>query len=453
MAQTPCDGGMAGIYPCNGLDLQSHLDLNDLNASSGNDSWGWTDPQDGTEYALVGLDNGTAFIDISDPINPIYLGKLPTHTDPSLWRDIKVYGNYAFVVSEASSHGMQVFDLTRLRNVTNPPEIFTEDAHYNGFGHCHNLVINEDTGYAYAVGTSTFGGGPHFINIQDPLNPVAAGGFSNDNYCHDAQVVTYSGPDSDYTGQEVFIGANEDRVSIVDVTNKNNPQGISIGFYSNAAYTHQGWLTEDQRYYILGDELDESFFGFNTRTIIFDLLDLDNPQVLFEYEGQTEAIDHNGYVVGDNFYLASYRAGIRVMDISDIANSNMSEVKYFDTYPNNNGADFDGVWNVYPYFESGNILISDLDRGFFLVTDPDLTIKDETASTFGVYPNPAKTTVTVASKTEPITQIEIYNVLGQKVINKLFSENYLETLDVSALSSGMYVMKINSLTTKRLLID
>ena len=89
--QLPCDNGLAGNFPCSGYDLMGQFDLNDLNAGSGNDSWGWTDPLDGKEYAIVGLNNGTAFIDISQPANPVYLGKLPTHTTNSLWRDIKVY--------------------------------------------------------------------------------------------------------------------------------------------------------------------------------------------------------------------------------------------------------------------------------------------------------------------------------------------------------------------------
>ncbi|MBT3872606.1 MAG: choice-of-anchor B family protein, partial [Flavobacteriaceae bacterium] len=165
-AQTPCENGYALNYPCDGYDLQSHISLAEMGASDGNDSWGWTDPNTGTEYALVGLNNGTAFIDLSDPINPVYLGKLPTHTSPSIWRDIKVYQNHAFVVSEAGGHGMQVFDLTRLRDVPNPPETFTEDAHYSGFGGSHNIVINEETGFAFSVGDDTFGGGAHFINIQ-----------------------------------------------------------------------------------------------------------------------------------------------------------------------------------------------------------------------------------------------------------------------------------------------
>src|SRR5690606_20218176 len=100
---------------------------NQMGASGGNDIWGWTDPETEKEYALMGLNNGTAFVDVSDPVNPVYLGKLPTHTQSSLWRDIKVYADHAFVVSEASGHGMQVFDLTRLRGVTSP-QTFTVDA-------------------------------------------------------------------------------------------------------------------------------------------------------------------------------------------------------------------------------------------------------------------------------------------------------------------------------------
>ncbi len=452
-AQTPCENGTAGQYPCNGLDLMSRISLSTFGTDRGNDSWGWTDPQDGKEYAIMGLGNGTAFVDISDPVNPVYLGKLPTHTDSSTWRDIKVYNNYAFVVSEASGHGMQVFDLTRLRNVSNPPETFSEDAHYGGFGHCHNIVINEETGYAYAVGTSTYGGGPHFVNIQNPLSPVGAGGFGGDNYCHDAQVVIYDGPDADYAGREIFFGSNEDRVSIVDVTDKNNPISISNGFYGSVDYTHQGWLTDDKHYFIIGDELDESSFGFNTRTIIFDVSDLDNPVVHFEYEADVAAIDHNGYVVGNDFYLSSYRAGLRILDISDIENKNMVETKFFDTYPGSNSANFDGAWSVYPYFASGNIVISDINRGLFIVRDHLLGTNDNSISDFMIAPNPAKELVTINSKTEPLTKVAIFNILGQKVMDLNFADSLSENIDISKLQSGMYLVKINSTTTKRLLID
>ncbi|MDH7446270.1 choice-of-anchor B family protein [Aquimarina sp. 2201CG14-23] len=368
-----CVNGIAGgIYPCNRYDLVSKISLNTMGASAGNDSWGWTDPSDNKEYAIIGLNNGTAFIDISTPENPVYLGKIPTATVNSSWRDVKVYQNHAFIVSEASNHGMQVFDLTRLRNVTNPPQTFTADTRYTGFGNAHNIVINEDTGFAYAVGTSTFGGGPHFVNIQNPISPVAAGGFvssGGDAYSHDAQVVTYTGPDTDYTGREILIGSNQIEIVIADITDKDNPQTISTISYSNVGYTHQGWFTEDQRFFLLGDELDEQQVGFNTRTIVFDLEDLDSPKFHMNYSGPTPAIDHNGYIKGNKFYLANYRAGLRIIDISNISNRSMSEIGFFDTLPSNNGAGFNGVWNVYPYFESGNIVISDIESGFLLVKE------------------------------------------------------------------------------------
>ncbi|MDB9993157.1 choice-of-anchor B family protein [Flavobacteriaceae bacterium] len=377
IGQTPCLNGMAGDYPCNGYDLQSFIPFSTFDAESGNDSWGWTDPQDGTEYALMGLNNGTVFIDISDPVNPVYLGKLPTHTTPTTWRDVKVYNNYAFIVSEASNHGMQVFDLTRLRNVANPPETFTEDAHYDGFGNSHNIVINEDTGYAYSVGDNTYSGGPHFVDISNPLSPVAAGGYPGSGYTHDAQVITYNGPDSDYTGREIYVGSNASFVTIVDVTDKNNPQLIADISYTNDSYTHQGWFTEDLNYFILGDETDEINFGFNTKTIVFDFTDLDNPQLDFDYFGSTTAIDHNGYTKGNKYYLANYTAGMKVLDISDLQNQTISELGYFDTYPANDSASFNGAWNVYPYFESGNIVISNYSGGgFFLVKASGPTNED-----------------------------------------------------------------------------
>ena len=364
---TPCENGMAGIYPCNGYDLLGSISLSEFGATAGNDVWGWTDPSTNKEYALMGLDNGTAFVDISDTENLVYLGKLPSATSSSSWRDIKVYQNHAYIVSEADGHGMQVFDLTRLRNVANIPEVFDDDGLYSGFGNAHNVVINEDTGYAYPVGTDTFNGGAHFVNIQDPQNPIAAGGHSANAYTHDAQVITYNGPDVDYSGEEIFIGANENQVAIVNITDKENPVGISTFGYSNLAYTHQGWFTEDQQYLILGDELDEVNFGFDSRTLVFDLSDLDNPILHTSYTGTTTAIDHNGYVKGDQYFLANYRAGIRVLDISDIASKNITEEGFFDTYPSSNSAGFDGVWSVYPYFTSGKIIASDINSGLFVI--------------------------------------------------------------------------------------
>ena len=365
-----CENGKAGIYPCNGYNMLLHIDLSTFNTSFANDSWGWTDPSTNKEYAILGLNNGTAFIDITDTDKPVYLGKLPTATVTDTWRDIKVYKNHAFIVSEAPNHGMQVFDLTRLRNVTNPPQNFSTDTHFTGFGSAHNIVINEDSGYAYPVGTSksgTYKGGPLFINIQDPKNPKSEGGWGTDNYSHDAQAITYKGPDSDYTGKEILIGSNENEVVIVDISDKANPKHISKISYANVGYVHQGWFTEDQKYFILGDELDEQKFGGKTRTIIFDFTDLDNPKQHFTYNGVTDAIDHNGYIKNNTYYLANYTAGVRFIDITSISSKSIGEIGYFDTYPENNNATFNGVWSIYPYFNSGKIVVSDSNRGLFIL--------------------------------------------------------------------------------------
>ena len=448
-AQTPCDGGMAGSYPCNGYDLQSFLSLDDLTATRGNDSWGWTDPDDGKEYAIMGVNNGTVFVDISNPINPIYLGKLPTYTSNSTWRDIKVFSNHAFIVSEASGHGMQIFDLTRLRLVINPPETFTEDAHYTGFGGSHNIVINEDTGFAYSVGDNTFSGGAHFVDISNPVNPVAAGGHAADGYTHDAQVVIYQGPDSDYTGREIFVGCNEDKVVVVDVTDKNNPQNISTVTYSNNSYTHQGWFTEDQRFFIVGDESDEINFGFNTKTIILDLNDLDNPTHFFDYSGATLATDHNGYVKENKFYLANNAAGMRVLDLSGIENGTLSEIGFFDTRPINNNAGYEGIWSLYPYFESGNILLSDRE-GLFIVKESLLSVKDNFQSEFSVYPNPSTNFITIDSFNKTIITIAIYGVSGKLLHSEINLSSESKTVDISSFSKGIYFIVVNNKFTKKI---
>ena len=461
-AQTECDNGFAGSYPCDGYDLMSRVSLQQMDASAGNDSWGWTDPTNGNEYAIMGLDNGTAFINISDPVNPVYMGKLPTATENSSWRDVKVYNNHAFIVSEASRHGLQVFDLTRLRNISNPPQTFDADTRYTEFGNAHNIVINEDSGFAYIVGAQRggpFRGGPLFIDIREPKNPKNAGGFlsgGQNAYTHDAQVVTYSGPDSDYTGREILIGSNEIEVVIADITDKSNPRTISTIKYPDVAYTHQGWFTEDSRYFILGDEIDEQRVGFNTRTIVFDFLDLDNPKPHMIYTGPTAAVDHNGYVKGDIFYLANYRAGIRMIDISNIGSKTMTEVGYFDTFASSDSASFSGAWNVYPYFESGNIVISDINRGFFLVRKTNTLTTDEFAAqqTFSLAPIPASTYVNLKGNDAfTFENIEIFDMLGKRV-NQItsFETSNTVSLDVSHFNAGIYLLKINNKFSEKIVV-
>lgn len=385
-----CRQGKIGIFSCEGADLLSFLPVKDVGGSRGvnmNDIWGWTDPETGKEYVLAGRTDGTAFIDVSNPGSPKYLGSLPkTEGSPNAaWRDIKVYKNHAYIVADASrEHGMQVFDLTHLRQANaSTPQTFTPDFTYTGIASAHNIVINEESGFAYAVGASSggegCGGGLHMIDIRDPDAPKFAGCFSdpstgraNTGYSHDAQCVMYKGPDTRYTGREICLGSNETALSIADVTDKAKPVAISHAAYPDVGYTHQGWFDEQQRYFYMDDELDELNGKVDgTRTIIWDLAKLDEPVVASQYISKNKSSDHNLYVKGDFVFQSNYVSGLRILDIRD--RTNPKQVGFFDTVPVGEDAPgFGGSWSNYPYFKSGTIAVTSGSEGLFLVKKRDM---------------------------------------------------------------------------------
>ncbi len=369
-SQTPCENGMAGIYPCDNVDLMSTISLSELGGVQNmNDIWGWTDSDSGREFALIGMRNGTSFVEVTDPVNPLVIGFLATATTNSLWRDVKVFNDYAFVVSEAGGHGMQVFDLAELLiDYDEYPVVFEQSAYYDLFGRAHNIAINEASGYAYGIGTSTFSGGLHFVDISDPLNPQVAGGFGADGYTHDAQIVNYTGPDGDYFEREIAFCCNEDAVTIVDVTDKTDPVQISTLGYDFSAYTHQGWLTEDENFFIFNDEIDEtSGFTPTTKTLIMDVRDLDNPVLHYEYLSSSTAIDHNLYTKGSLCYQSNYRSGLRILDIGNVFEQEISTLGFFDSQPMDDFQDYSGTWSNYAYFPSGTVIMSDMYTDFFIL--------------------------------------------------------------------------------------
>lgn len=380
-ATTLCTDGTAGIYPCDNVDLNAFLPLNQIGGTvagdEANDIWGWTDPENGDEYAIIGRIFGTSFVNVKDPSNPVYLGYLPVHGRfGSPWRDIKVFKNHAFVVSEARRHGMQVFDLTRLRGLDGTsPETFSEDAHYGGFGSAHNIVINEESGFAYGVGTNKCSGGLEMVNIQDPLNPTDAGCYAGDGYTHDAQCVIYRGLDETYVGQEICFASNEDSLTIINVTNKNSPVLIAKSGYPDSEYTHQGWLNEDHSIFFFDDELDEWRNGVPTTTRAWDISELssqhlaDTPPDVITFDNDSNSIDHNLYIKGRFMYQANYRSGLRVIEIDP--SGNHIEAGFFDIYPADDDPQFNGAWSNYPYFASGTVVISGIEQGLFMVT-PDV---------------------------------------------------------------------------------
>ncbi|MXX98011.1 MAG: choice-of-anchor B family protein [Rhodothermaceae bacterium] len=383
-ADVRCDDGRADEFDCGLVDLVSFLPNEEMGMNRGvllSDLWGWTDPETGIEYGLIGHLEGTVFIDLSTPSNPRYLGTLPRTegSSASIWRDIKVYKNHAFIVADmAQEHGMQIFDLTQLRGLVDTPVEFEATAHYSQIHSAHNIVINEETGFAFAVGVSeggeTCGGGLHMIDIREPQAPVFVGCFADETtgrrktgYSHDAQCVIYNGPDSEYAGREICFGANETAISISDVTDKENPIAIGTGSYPGAAYVHQGWLTEDHSYFFQNDELDEQYDKVDkTRTLIWDVRDLSDPIMIREFYGPTSATDHNLYIRDNLMYQTNYKSGLRIIDVS--SPENPVEIGYFDTTPYGaNGAGYDGTLGSYPFFESGIIVVTSIREGVFIL--------------------------------------------------------------------------------------
>ena len=369
-----CVAGMAGMFPCKNVDLKAFIPLSEMGSTFANDIWGWTDPQTGREYAVMGLGDGTGFIDVTEAKRPKYLGKLPTHTVASTWRDIKVVDNHAYIVSEAPGHGMQVFDLRHLRGVTTP-ETFDEDAHFGGFGQAHNIAANEDTGFVYVIGAttgvtlcSTGGGGPIMIDVSSPENPTLAGCVPQDGYTHDTQCVVYAGPDSAHVGNEICFSSNEDTITVVDVEDKGSPAQLDREGYPTSGYTHQAWLTPDQKYLLSDDELDE-FNGVvsSTTTYIWDVRNLDAIALIGTFEHGTESIDHNLFINGNVTFESNYMSGVRVLKNTRVADGVLTKAGFFDVYPVEDAVNFAGTWSNYPYFASKIVVATGMEEGLFVL--------------------------------------------------------------------------------------
>jgi len=208
------------------------------------------------------------------------------------------------------------------------------------------------------------------VNINNPVGPTYSGCYSADGYTHDAQCVIYKGPDTRYTGREICFAYNEDTLTIVDVTIKPSPVQLARQPYNGAYYTHQGWLFPDHSHLLMNDELDE-LEGNNphTRTMLWDVTDLRAPRLTASHWAVNQSIDHNLYIVGKIAYLANYCDGLRLLDITTASKTGiMPEIGYFDVAPNCNSLQFLGSWSSYPYFASGTIVVSSIEKGLFVLT-------------------------------------------------------------------------------------
>lgn len=339
--------------------LLAHMPLNSFpsNPSSGNDCWGYVSPS-GREYALMGLRNALAVVEITNPRSPVLVASIP-HTS-SLWGDVKVYRDHCYVSNEAGG-GIQVISLA---NVDNGQVTLVRSLTNNGLATTHNVAIDEYSGFLYLCGANTNSGSLVVFDLSDPSNPTLAGTFSGP-YVHDAQIVTFTeGP---YTGRQIaFCSNGRTAFDIVDVTNKSSMFRVGRNVYEGLNYCHQGWLSEDRQYFFLDDELDEQNGYTNvTLTRVFDVSDITNPTLVSTFTSGSTSIDHNLYVNGNFCYEANYRSGLRIFDVTDPLDA--VQTGWFDTYPENDGQGFDGAWSTYPFFPSGTVIVSDINRGLFIL--------------------------------------------------------------------------------------
>jgi len=357
-------GGDRAAFESMNVTLLKWFPLSDFagGSTSGNDCWGYVSPS-GREYAIMGLERGFGFVEVTDPSNPVIVATIAGPA--SLWHDIKVIGHYAYGVSEGGS-GIQVIDMSQIDSgvVT-----LVKNKTQQGHSSTHNIVANPDSGYLYLVGGNIQNGGLVAVTTAVPDDPTIVGAWGQ-MYVHDAQVVTYtSGP---YAGREIAFclsgfngGWSQTGLRIVDVTDKSNMFTISTVSWAGARYAHQGWLSEDRKYLYIDDELDEGDSVNETTSRIFDVEDLANPTFVDTFSTGLPAIDHNQYTHNGMIFQSNYRSGLRIFDATNPVAP--VEIAYFDTYPADNGLGYNGTWSNYPYLPSGTIIVSDIERGLFIL--------------------------------------------------------------------------------------
>lgn len=354
--------GAMGQYSSSKVSLYSQINLTTFDASSGNGCWGWVSPT-GREYAIMGLSNKVAFVDITNPASPVWVATVPHPS--SQWADIKTYGRYCYVVTEASGSGIQVIDMANLDlgSVTLVRTILPPA----GPGRSHTIFVDTESGFLYTCGSRENSGWTTIWTLADPANPQKVGptSVSGDNYVHECQVKTYTtGPAA---GRQIMYACGTSRgLEVYDVTDKNNTFLIRRITYPGVAYCHQGWLSDDLRYFYVNDELDEMNLGASQKTFVFDV---SNPLDAFyvgTFTRNESNIDHNLYTKNGFIFESNYTRGLRIFDSSDLPET-PAFVGFFDTYPSSNSQSFNGAWSNYPYFPSGTVIVSDINRGLFVL--------------------------------------------------------------------------------------
>lgn len=337
--------------------LLSWLSLPDLGVGvggSGSSCFGYTSPS-GREYALIGTSVGMSIVEVSQPGNPVIVAQIPGN--PSLWRDVRTFGHYAYVTTE-NNGGIQVVDLA---NVDNGAAPLVNTVMTGGVGNTHTIAINTQSGFLYRAGGQSNGLRIYDLNA-DPVNPPFVGQWS-DRYVHEAQIVSYPGREIAICCGGLNNGYADTGIDLVDVTNHAAPVALLHTVYGLPGYSHQAWLSPDRQFLYHNDETDGRPF-----TRVFDATHILDATPTLPYLGEFQngiTVDHNLYTKDNLIFESDYQGGLRVFDRS-ASSLAPTLIASFDTYPEQDGPGYNGLWNNYPYFASGTVVGSDLERGLFV---------------------------------------------------------------------------------------
>jgi choice-of-anchor B domain-containing protein len=385
---TACANGLAGTFACWNVDFLAQVDLSEFSTgpASASNLWGFVDRNDNREYAVVGHRNGTTVFDVTNPASPREVGTVAGIL--SAWREVKVYQSldavsgryraYAYISTEGPTGGLQVIDLTGLPNsvalANTIRDIDTSHTLYvSNVSYADGVPLAGHTAFLYLAGANVNGGAFRIYDLADPVTPrLVTSAPVGTGYMHDSTSVLIT---DNRTTQcagghnpcEVLVDFNVESVDLWDVTDKAAPVKLSATTFPTATFVHSGWWTEDKQHVIVHDELDELRRGINTQIYTLDIGDLRTPSMVTSYTGPTTTTDHNGYAIGNRYYMSHYKRGLVIFDITNP--SSLVEMGSFDTYqaPAANSAGTDGAWGVYPFLPSGTLLVSDIEHGLFLL--------------------------------------------------------------------------------------
>ena len=330
------------------LSFVSQTDYVSLHNTGLNDVWGYVDEQ-GNEYAIVGTEDGTSIMNVSNPANPFEVFWLPGEN--SIWRDPSVYGNYAYISTEAEE-GLTIINMSPLpeSNVL-IANLFTGDETIS-WESAHNCHV-DDQGLLYVFGANYGEGGVLIYDVTAmPMNPTFVGAFDN-WYVHDGVAF----------GDTLYLAhVNDGFLSVVDISDPSNPQLMGTKTTVDS-FTHNIWPSDNREVVYTTDEVPDAFIAAYDITDVNNIVELDRVQ---SSPGQN-VIPHNTFVLNDYLVTSYYADGITIHDAK--YPNNLIELASYDTYPEQTPT-FDGSWGVYPFLPSGNILASDRTEGLF-VLQPD----------------------------------------------------------------------------------